>query len=127
MASGELGQDNLQRALKGFAEVLDLEIAGYSDAIRDAIENGRIQKFEYCAELFWKYVRSCLQAEGKEVPNSPRGTLKEALARGFLAEAEDRNTCSHIYRQEIIPLILGRLPAHLALMQAVFARLPAAE
>ena len=54
MASGELGQENIQRALKGFAEVLDLEIDGYSDAIRDAIENGRIQKFEYCAELFWK-------------------------------------------------------------------------
>ena len=81
-------------------------------------------------------MRSCLQAEGKEVPNSPRGAMKEALARGFLAEAEyptamqiyeDRNTCSHIYRQEIIPLILGRLPAHLALMQAVLARLPAAE
>ena len=136
MASGELGQDNLQRALKGFAEVLDLKIDGYSDAIRDAIENGRIQKFEYCAELFWKYVRSCLQTEGTEVPNSPRGAMKEALARGFLAEAEypegmqiyeDRNTCSHIYRQEVIPLILGRLPAHLALMQAVLARLPAAE
>ena len=70
------------------------------------------------------------------MPNSPRGTLKESLARGFLAEVEyqagmqiyeDRNTCSHIYRHEIIPLIPGRLPAHLALMQAVFARLPAAE
>ena len=81
-------------------------------------------------------MRSCLQAEGTEVPNSPRGAMKEALARGFLAEAEypagmqiyeDRNTCSHIDRQELIPLILGRLPAHLALMQAVLARLPAAE
>lgn len=136
MASGELGQDNIQRAMKGFAEVLDLEIAEYSATIRDAIENGRIQKFEYCAELFWKYVRSCLQAEGKEVPNSPRGTLKESLARGFLRDAEyaagmqiyeDRNACSHIYRQEIIPLILTRLPIHLALMQAVLARLPAIE
>jgi hypothetical protein len=74
MAGGELGQDNLQRALKGVAEVLDLEIAGYSDAIRDAIENGRIQKFEYCAELFWKYVRSCLQAEGKEVRPAARAS-----------------------------------------------------
>lgn len=76
MASGELGQDNIRRALKGFAEVLDLEIDGYSAAIRDAIENGRIQKFEYYSELFWKYVRSCLQSEGKEVPNSPRGTAQ---------------------------------------------------
>ena len=136
MASGELGQDNIQRALKGFADLLAFDGEDLSDIARDGIENGRIQKFEYCSELFWKYVRSCLQAEGTEVPNSPRGAMKEALARGFLAEAEypegmqiyeDRNTCSHIYRQEVIPLILGRLPAHLALMQAVLARLPAAE
>ena len=136
MASGELGQENIQRALKGFAELLDFDSQDLPDIARDGIENGRIQKFEYCAELFWKYLRSCLQAEGKEVPNSPRGTLKEALALGFLRDAEypagmqiyeDRNTCSHIYRQEIVPLILGRLPAHLALMQAVLGRLPAAE
>jgi nucleotidyltransferase substrate binding protein (TIGR01987 family) len=136
MASGELGQNNIQRALKGFADLLAFDGEDLSDIARDAIENGRIQKFEYCAELFWKYVRSCLQAEGKEVPNSPRGAMKEALARGFLTETEypagmqiyeDRNTCSHIDRQEVIPLILGRLPAHLALMQAVLARLPAAE
>jgi hypothetical protein len=29
--------------LKGFAEVLDLDIDEYSDAVRDAIENVRIQ------------------------------------------------------------------------------------
>jgi len=40
---------------------------GPAGIARDGIENGRIQKCEYCAELFWKYVRSCLQAEGKEV------------------------------------------------------------
>lgn len=135
MASGELGQDNIQRALKGFAEVLDPEIDGYSAVIRDAIETRRIQKFEWCAELFWKYVRSCLQAAGKEVPSSPRGTREEPLARGFLRDAkypagmqfyEDCDTCNHIYRQEVVPLILSRLPADLVLMQAVLARLPAA-
>lgn len=69
------------------------------------------------------------------VANSPRGTLKESLASGILEEAEyaaamqiyeDRNACSHVYRQEILPLILGRLPAHHALMQAVLMRLPSA-
>jgi nucleotidyltransferase substrate binding protein (TIGR01987 family) len=133
MASGELGQDNIRRALKGFADLLAFDSDGMPEIARDGIENGRIQKFEYCAELFWKYVRSCLQSEGREVSNSPRGTLKDSLAQGFLLDAEyaaamqiyeDRNACSHIYRQELMPLILGRLPAHLALMQAVLARLP---
>ncbi len=133
MASGELGHDNLGRALKGFADLLAFDTRGLPEIARDGIDNGRIQKFEYCAELFWKYVRSCLKAEGRDVPNSPRGTLKESLASGILEEAEyaaamqiyeDRNACSHVYRQEILPLILGRLPAHHALMQAVLMRLP---
>ena len=74
MASGELGQDNLQRALKGFADLLAFDGEDLSDIARDGIENGRIQKFEYCAELFWKYVRSCLQAEGKEVRPAARAS-----------------------------------------------------
>jgi hypothetical protein len=58
MASGELGQDNIRRALKGFADLLAFDSDGMPEIARDGIENGRIQKFEYRAELFWKYVRS---------------------------------------------------------------------
>jgi hypothetical protein len=36
----------------------------------------------------------------------------------------DRNTCSHAYRQSLIPTILARLPDHCRTMQAVVARLP---
>jgi len=134
MASGELGHDNLQRALQGFVDLLDYEIGDFPDIARDGLENGRIQKFEYCAELFWKYLRACLMAEGLDVPNSPRGAIKAGLDRGFVLEAEyqpaldliaDRNTCSHIYKQSLIPGVLSRLPAHAHLMQAITARLPA--
>jgi hypothetical protein len=134
MASGELGHDNLQRALQGFVDLLDYEIGDFPDIARDGLENGRIQKFEYCVELFWKYLRACLMAEGLDVPNSPRGAIKAGLDRGFVLEAEyqpaldliaDRNTCSHIYKQSLIPGVLSRLPAHARLMQAITARLPA--
>ena len=133
MASGELGYDNLQRALRGFEQALSLDSSDYPEFVRDVLDNGRIQKFEYCVELFWKYLRSCLIAEGSDVSNSPRGTLKAGLDRGFILEAEyppaldmftDRNTCSHIYKQALIPVILARLPAHAAVMQAIVARLP---
>ncbi|MEI6239025.1 MAG: nucleotidyltransferase substrate binding protein [Planctomycetia bacterium] len=133
MASGELGYDNLQRALRGFEQALSLDGSGYPDFVRDVLDNGRIKKFEYCVELFWKYLRSCLIAEGRDVPNSPRGAIKAALDRGFILEAEyqpaldmftDRNTCSHIYKQALIPVIIARLPAHAAVMQAIAARLP---
>ena len=133
MASGELGRDNLQRALQGFEQALSLDGSNYPDFVRDVLENGRIQKFEYSAELFWKYLRACLMAEGLDVPNSPRGAIKAGFDRAFVLEAEyqpaldliaDRNTCSHIYKQALIPVILARLPAHAAVMQAIAARLP---
>jgi nucleotidyltransferase substrate binding protein (TIGR01987 family) len=135
MASGELGHDNLQRALAGFTQSLALDGSGYPDFVRDVLDNGRIQKFEVSAELFWKYLRSCLMAEGLDVPNSPRGAIKAGFDRGFILEAEyqpaldliaDRNTCSHIYKQSLIPGVLARLPAHARLMQAITARLPTA-
>ena len=133
MASGELGHDNLQRALQGFVDLLEYDSHDFPAIARDGLDNGRIQKFEYSVELFWKYLRSCLMAEGLDVPNSPRGAIKAGLDRGFVLEAEyqpaldliaDRNTCSHIYRQALIPAILARLPAHCTLMQGVADRLP---
>ena len=62
MASGELGRENLRRALEGLSVALAIDTAGYPEFVRDVIDNGRIQKFEYCVELFWKHLRSSLLA-----------------------------------------------------------------
>ncbi len=133
MAGGELGRENFRRALDGFERALAIDAAAYPEFVRDVIDNGRIQKFEYCAELFWKHLRACLLAEGLDVANSPRATIKAGLDRGIVAEPEyqaaldlmaDRNTCSHVYRQSLIPIILSRLPDHCRTMQSVFSRLP---
>ena len=113
-----------------------IDAAAYPEFVRDVIDSGRIQKFEYCVELFWKHVRSSLLAEGLDVPSSPKAAIKAGLERGVVIESEyqpaldmlaDRNTCSHVYRQSMLPAILIRLPAHCALMQAVAARLNAAD
>lgn len=133
MASGALGRENLARSLDGFARALAIDAAAFPEFVRDVIDSGRIQKFEYCAELFWKHLRSCLVAEGLDVANSPRAAIKAGLDRGFVGENEyqdaldlmaDRNTCSHVYRQSLIPTILARLPGHCRTMQSVFERLP---
>ncbi|MCX7412070.1 MAG: nucleotidyltransferase substrate binding protein [Planctomycetia bacterium] len=132
MASGELGRENLRRALSGFAAALALDVTVYPEFVRDVLDSGRIQKFEYCAEIFWKYLRSCLISEGLDVPNSPRAVIKAGFDHGFVQDSEyqaalelmnDRNTCSHIYRQSLIAGILARLPDHCATMQSIFARL----
>lgn len=136
MATGELGRENLRRALDGLAGAIAIDAAAYPEFVRDVIDSGRIQKFEYCVELFWKHVRSSLLAEGLDVPGSPKAAIKAGLERGVVVESEyqpaldmlaDRNTCSHVYRQSMLPAILARLPAHCALMQAVAARLNAAD
>lgn len=136
MATGELGRENLRRALDGLAGAIAIDAAAYPEFVRDVIDSGRIQKFEYCVELFWKHVRSSLLAEGLDVPSSPKAAIKAGLERGVVVESEyqpaldmlaDRNTCSHVYRQSMLPAILARLPAHCALMQAVAARLNAAD
>lgn len=133
MATGELGRENLARALAGLAQALTLDGSGYPEFVRDVLDAGRIQKFEYCVELFWKYLRASLLAEGLDVPNSPRAAIKMGLDRGFVFDTEyqpaldmvgDRNTCSHVYRQALIAGIVGRLPSHCHLMQAIFDRLP---
>ena len=115
------------------SRALAIDGAVYPEFVRDVIDNGRIQKFEYCCELFWNHLRGCLLDEGLDVPNSPRAAIKAGLDRGFVAEADyqaaldlmaDRNTCSHVYRQSLISTILARLPDHCRTMQAVVARLP---
>ncbi|MFM7135860.1 MAG: nucleotidyltransferase substrate binding protein [Planctomycetota bacterium] len=132
MASGELGRENLTRALDGLAAAIALDTSRFPEFVCDVIDSGRIQKFEYSVELFWKHLRGALLAEGLDVPNSPRAAIKAALERGFVTEGEyqsaldliaDRNTCSHVYRQALIPAMLARLPAHCRLMQIVTARL----
>jgi len=134
MASGELGRANLRRALDGLSAALAIDTAGYPEIVRDVIDNGRIQKFEYCVELFWKHLRSSLLGEGLDVANSPKAVIKAGLDRGVVREDEyqaaldmiaDRNTCSHVYRQAILPLIVARLPEHARLMQEITGRLAA--
>jgi nucleotidyltransferase substrate binding protein (TIGR01987 family) len=132
MATGELGRKNLRRALEGLSMAIAIDTGGYPDFVRDVIDNGRIQKFEYCVELFWKHLRSSLLDEGLDVPDSPKAAIKAGLDRGIVLEGEyqqsldmiaDRNTCSHVYRQAILPAIVGRLSGYGGLMQAIVARL----
>ncbi len=52
MAGGTIGSENLDRALSGFARTLVIDVAPYPEFVRDVIDKGRIQKFEYCCELF---------------------------------------------------------------------------
>ena len=51
--------------------------------------------------------------------------MLEGEYQATLDMSADRNTCSHVYRQAILPVIVGRLAEYGELMQAIVTRLDA--
>ncbi len=99
-----------------------------------------IQRFEYSFEATWKAAQRFLQiVEGIEV-GSPKaavrssretGLLNPEEAEGALVMADDRNLTAHTYNERIAVAIFGRLPRHLATLEAwlraMTARMPASR
>lgn len=64
-----------------------------------------IQRFEFCFELAWKWMKSALSYEGIEA-NSPRGSIREGWKQGLIDSAEKwldmlekRNLSPHTYNE----------------------------
>lgn len=52
---------NLKQAISTYNNVLQVEETDkYSEIELDLIKNGKIQKFEYCTELAWNFVKYSL-------------------------------------------------------------------
>ena len=112
---------NLQKAVTSFEAALnasfDLDSIG-----NDLIQNGRIQKFEYCAELAWKISKMHLELFEGILSNSPKGVYKVMFQSALITEdaysalfktIEDRNLLSHIYKEEMYQVVYTNLQAHL--------------
>lgn len=110
----------LGNALKRLAESLSY------DASQPLVVDASIQRFEFCIELTWKTLKKALAAEGIEA-NTPRECMSQAYAVHWLADEtvwlsmlKDRNLTSHTYKEDLALEIYGRLPGHLAAMQALY-------
>lgn len=99
-------------------------------AARDSV----IQRFEYCTDLFWKFLKVYLQNREKIeiIINSPRGIIRQSVAAKIIMEKEGqdcmqmiekRNATSHIYHQEIADQIVAEVPSFYHLMHAILDRL----
>ncbi len=104
-----------------------------ADEMRIMSRDSMIQRFEYCTELFWKYLQKYLEAY-VQAPNiiGPAPVIRASFAAGLLNEAEaekalemvkDRNMTSHIYKEEIAELLAQKIPDHCNLMVTVVNRL----
>jgi nucleotidyltransferase substrate binding protein (TIGR01987 family) len=93
-----------------------------------ALRDSSIQRFEFCVDLFWKYLKKYLEDKGTsslEV-NSPKTTIKTACKAGLLEEddaelalkmIEGRNLTSHIYKDEFAEKISSSIASYYILMQ----------
>jgi nucleotidyltransferase substrate binding protein (TIGR01987 family) len=120
--------EELKRALENFDDSMKIDLNLFPDIVKDSVESGQIQKFEFSCELLWKTIKAFLyEIEGLDI-NTPKGAIKEFFNSGYVSYEEyellmqmidDRNMLSHIYRQEMLKEIHRRIKNHLVLMNKV--------
>ena len=119
---------NLQKAVSSFEAALNATFDNLDSIGNDLIQNGRIQKFEYCAELAWKISKMHLELSEGIISNSPKGVYKTMFQSDLITEEEywalfktieDRNLLSHIYKEETYQMVYLNIQEHLKAFKAL--------
>ena len=112
MAKQDTKLMNFNRALTRLKEAVEEFRQSDSDVVRD----GLIQRFEFTYELAWKSTKEVLEEIGIIDKNSPKTVIKEAYAQkmivnenNWLLMLKDRNTTSHVYKDELAKEIADRI------------------
>ena len=97
------------------------------------VRDGLIQRFEYCIDSFWKFIKWYLEeVDGASVETTrPKEILRLALGGIINAEEHEiltdaiseRNLTSHSYNENLATKIQEHIPAYLDVMQAITDRL----
>lgn len=125
--------DALDKALKTLEKSLSkLEHKKFDDyqELRDSI----IQRFEYSADTFWKYLKDYLRVvRGVEIDLArPKEIFKECAETKIITQEEselcfklieDRNLTSHGYNEATAEKISRSIPKYYALMHTILERL----
>jgi len=92
-----------------------------------------VQRFEYCIDLFWKYLKKYLEimqiTVGINVPGEVVRTactakvLSEDEAENILDMIKSRNMTSHMYVEEVAELLAAKIPTYHAVMSVATQRL----
>lgn len=91
-----------------------------------------IKRFEYCSDLFWKYLKTYLEEQHGVIAALPKSTYREALAVEIISPEEAAlaidmsnacNNTAHIYREEIAEQIMYQIPRFFKLMDMLLQRL----
>ena len=113
--------------LKKAIELLnDPEYAKIYDTLRDSA----IQRFEYCIDNFWKFLKIYIQEKNNILLETatPRGILREAVNSNLISENEyeelihaitNRNLTSHSYNESVAQALIEAIPAAYNLMRKI--------
>lgn len=112
--------------LKSWNEENKLQFSNYED-MRDQLRDSTTQRFEYCTDLFWKYLKNYLEFylhKPVEI-SSPKMVIKTACKTEMISESDttklinmikDRNETSHIYKEEMAEDLIVKIPEYYKLM-----------
>ena len=111
----EDGLHNFQKAYERFASSVDrkeeFHKEGYGDIYLDLV----VKRFEFTYEMSWNCIKRYLDYVGIEC-YSPRDCFKEAFSQKIIADEtvwidmiEQRNISSHVYDEDEIKEILGKI------------------
>lgn len=124
--------NNFHKAVNSFEAAMDATFENLNSIGEDLIKNGKIQKFEYCAELAWKISKIHVELFHGVISNSPKSVYKTMFQLAIISESEylaliktieDRNLLSHIYKESMYKEVFDKLPAHLLAFQCLIAKL----
>ena len=97
------------------------------------LRDSMIQRFEYCTDLFWKYLKKNLE-EKQLAPEikTPAEVIRKSYASGMTSEEDaeiiidmikDRNKTSHMYVEELAEQLTKKIPHYYELMQRITQKL----
>ncbi len=98
------------------------------DELYRSLRDSLIQRFEITTDLFWKYVKRYLEKVVKQEIeiNGPAPVLRQACKAKLLSESDttkflemirDRNSYSHIYKEEMADEIAKKVAFYYNLME----------
>ncbi|HBR71036.1 TPA: hypothetical protein DIC20_05445 [Candidatus Dependentiae bacterium] len=98
-----------------------------------SLRDSMIQRFEYCVDLFWKYIKKDLEKRqlAPEI-KAPTEIIRKSYTVGITTETEaekilsmikDRNMTSHMYVEEIAEILAQKIPDYYQHMRTIITRL----
>lgn len=126
--------NSIDSALGGLEDLLKVNLLPFESVVRDGLQNGQAQKFEYCAEALWKLAKLFLYEKHGLDEASPKSVYAALYRIDLVTENElrqlneivdFRNRLSHLYKRAVFEKIIAELPAAALLLRATFEKLRA--